>query len=248
MIQDLHSHTYYSFCGADAPEEVVNAAVSGGVELLGICDHNYGIALQRPGTVFADEECRVKDYQRAVDSYLDHMRLVSERYRDQLTILCGIEIATENQPHLILPDGVDISKFDYCLIEHIDSKNTSVSDLFEFAGRCGCGRVGIAHTDIFGFLQSTGKDARAFFRQMAEHKIFWEMNVSYDSIHKYREHEYVKSFLASPEQQEIVRESGAEISVGFDGHRVYDYRPDRVRDCCSKLEQLQIKQPFAEEK
>ena len=42
MIQDIHSHTYYSFCGGDRPEEVVEKAIAGGIELFGICDHNYG--------------------------------------------------------------------------------------------------------------------------------------------------------------------------------------------------------------
>ena len=31
MIQDIHSHTYYSFCGSDKPEEAVEAAIAGGV-------------------------------------------------------------------------------------------------------------------------------------------------------------------------------------------------------------------------
>ena len=31
MIQDLHSHTYYSFCGADTPEQVVETAIAGEV-------------------------------------------------------------------------------------------------------------------------------------------------------------------------------------------------------------------------
>ena len=43
MIQDLHSHTYYSLCGKDRPEEIVEAAIAGGIELFGICDHNHGI-------------------------------------------------------------------------------------------------------------------------------------------------------------------------------------------------------------
>ena len=34
MIQDLHSHTYYSFCGADTPEQVVETAIAGGIELV----------------------------------------------------------------------------------------------------------------------------------------------------------------------------------------------------------------------
>ena len=29
MIQDLHSHTYYSFCGKDSPSAIVEAAIDG---------------------------------------------------------------------------------------------------------------------------------------------------------------------------------------------------------------------------
>ena len=42
MIQDLHSHTYYSFCGRDNPEQIVQAAIDGGIELFGITDHCHG--------------------------------------------------------------------------------------------------------------------------------------------------------------------------------------------------------------
>ena len=42
MIQDLHSHTYYSFCGADTPEQVVETAIAG--DIIGIYDTgNYQI-------------------------------------------------------------------------------------------------------------------------------------------------------------------------------------------------------------
>lgn len=47
MIQDLHAHTYYSFCGKDAPETIVEAAIAGGIRLFGITDHNYGIGFSR---------------------------------------------------------------------------------------------------------------------------------------------------------------------------------------------------------
>ena len=40
MIQDLHAHTYYSFCGQDTPEAIVEAAIAGGLDLFGITDHN----------------------------------------------------------------------------------------------------------------------------------------------------------------------------------------------------------------
>lgn len=47
MIQDLHSHTYYSFCGADTPEAVVEAAIRGGIDMIGITDHAHGVGEAR---------------------------------------------------------------------------------------------------------------------------------------------------------------------------------------------------------
>ena len=63
------------------------------------------------------------------------------------------------------------------------------------------------------------------------------MNVNYDSIHRYHEHAYVKRLCESAEEQEFVRSSGIRLSVGFDGHRVGDYRPERVRSMCAFLEE-----------
>ena len=28
MLQDLHSHTYYSYCGKDSPEDVIKNAIA----------------------------------------------------------------------------------------------------------------------------------------------------------------------------------------------------------------------------
>ena len=47
-------------------------------------------------------------------------------------------------------------------------------------------------------------------------------------------------------KQEIIRKSGVRVSVGFDGHRVEDYLPDRVAGYCKKLTELGIKMPFEE--
>jgi hypothetical protein len=53
-------------------------------------------------------------------------------------------------------------------------------------------------------------------------------------------------FFEDKEQQAIVRESGVRIGVGFDGHRVGDYRPDRVRDYCRQVTEMGIKLAFEE--
>ena len=131
------------------------------------------------------------------------------------------------------------------MIENIDAIEQSVAkgDLFAYAERCGC-KAGVAHTDLFGFAKKIGMDPYEFFKKMAERGIFWEMNVSYDPTHNFRQHQYMLDFFDNPEQQDIVRRAGVEVSVGFDGHRVCDYLPERVKDYCRKIEEMKIKMPF----
>lgn len=224
LIQDLHSHTYYSNCGRDEPEKVVQAAIDGGIELLGITDHNYGIGARKR-------------------EYFEEMCALRDRFAPQIKILPAIEIATIGGK--CIGDDEDITWAEYCLVEHIDQPESCVGpDIVSFANRCGI-KTGIAHTDIFAMLEREGEDPLKYFRHLAENGVFWEMNVNYDSIHKYREHEYVKRFCEDEDQQRIIRESGIEISVGFDGHRVEDYLPERVKNMCRFLEKLKIRMPFA---
>ena len=56
-------------------------------------------------------------------------------------------------------------------------------------------RVGIAHTDLFGFMSAHGLNHDEYLKKLADRGIFWELNVNYDSIHRYNEHEYVKTFF-----------------------------------------------------
>ena len=82
--------------------------------------------------------------------------------------------------------------------------------------------------------------------KMRERGIFWEMNISHDSIHKYRQHPYMLEFFENEEQQDIVRRSGVEISIGFDGHRVNEYPASRVVDYCRRAERLGLRFAFSE--
>lgn len=223
MIQDLHAHTRYSNCGRDEPTQVAEAAIRGGVELLGISDHNYGIG---------DRKTR----------YLAELDELRARYAGRLRILRGIEIATI--PEHFLTPGEDLSAFDYCLVEHLDNPASMVGrDICEFAGTLGI-PTGIAHTDLFGWIEALGARPEEFLKRLAAHSVFWEMNVNYDSIHGYREHAYVKRFMESQAQRHMVRDAGLRVSVGFDGHRVEDYLPERVVEMNRFLEAEQILRPF----
>ena len=250
MLQDLHSHTDDSFCGKDTPEAIVEAAIAGGLDTFGITDHNYGVGYARHSVFCATANMELNNYERTLRRYYDHINLIKEKYAGKINVLRGIELCTlksEQHPNFSLPEGADISYFDYCLIENLDN-HTSITggDLFAYAKRCGTPLVGVAHTDLFAHIAKLGEDPLDYFTRMAEQNIFWEMNVSYDSIHGYREHKYFLDFFADEGKQEIVRRSGVRVSVGFDGHRVEDYLPDRVAGYCKKLTELGIKMPFEE--
>lgn len=249
MIQDLHSHSYYSLCGKDDPEVLVKAAIDGGIELFGITDHNNGIGFGNKYARAASADAVPNVYNPyALKKYFDHLGLIKEKYANQITLLRGIELATNAlNPigKIVLPDGEDISYFDYCLIEHINYEGSvTKGDLFKYAERCGCPAVGVAHTNMFAFIKSLGEDHYRYFKRMAEQNIFWEMNVSYDSTHNYREHQYMLDFFANKEQQDIIKRSGVRISIGFDGHKVEDYLPERIVKYNNILSEIGIKKIF----
>lgn len=215
MITDFHSHTRFSACGADEPEDLVLEMIKQGVEVFGITDHNYGI--------FGREE-----------EYLSIVSALKEKYKDKITLYCGVEIATLK----CLTDRLnkDFSAYDYCLIEQIDSPDSFLANgFFDYAKNLGI-KTGIAHTDLFSYAQKLGVPAREFFLEMKELGIFWELNVNYDYTHRYREHAYVKDFFINAEKQEIIKEIGLELSVGFDGHRLKDYDIERVKSACEFLQ------------
>ena len=238
MIQDLHSHTYYSYCGKDSPEDVIKNAIAEGIDVVGISDHYYGIVINRPGFVYENHEYMMWLHNRALRSYYEHIKCLAEKYKDHIDVRCGIEISCMDLGYTFLPDGVDVSFFDYCLIEYIDTKESVVDDLFAFAKRIGCKNTGVAHTDLIAYAKSKGISAEEFFNDMAEQNIFWELNVNYDSIHKYREHQYVKDFFENEDISNLVKQKGLKLSVGFDGHNLEDYDGKRVKQACLKLEEM----------
>ncbi len=245
MIQDLHAHTYYSFCSNDKPEKVIEAAINSGVQQLGICDHNYGIGCARRDFCFGKGARRDADYGRTLERYFDHIDTLRKLYKNKITILRGIEICTiMSGDSYAMPEKADVSFFDYCLIEHLTEPTSFMKgDLFPYAEKMGC-TTGVAHTDLFAHIKSLGEDPYRYFKKMAERGIFWEMNVNLDSLHGYRTHDYVTEFLKNKEQQEIVKKSGVKLSVGFDGHIVKEYKPDRVKMACKRIQDMGIRLVF----
>lgn len=207
-VFDIHTHSYYSACGKDTLEEMIDTAIEHGISVFGISDHNRGIGNRKA-------------------EYLHAIRGLAEEYKNRIRLLCGIEIATIPERFDIW-DTSEIQDYDYCLIEHITDKESVVGkNLFEFCKRLGI-RCGIAHTDLFAYCDMYGFAYEEFFAKMAENNIFWEMNVAYDSIHKYNEHKYVFDFMADKAKMEIIKNAEVVISIGSDSHRCEEYNGFRL--------------------
>lgn len=209
-VFDLHTHTMFSDCGIDRPERLITTAIENGIRLLGISDHSYGIG-------------------ERTAQYVKKVRDLAPKYIDRIKLLCGVELPTI--PDLYKPyTASELSEFDYALIEHITNEDSVVGgELIEFCEKLGI-RCGIAHTDLFAYCEKYGYEPTAYFSELAKRGIFWEMNVSYDSIHFFRKHSYVESFMQNKEQQRIVREAGLAISIGSDCHRREEYVGERVHE------------------
>ena len=214
-VCDLHSHTKVSRCSWDDAHDLINHLIKMGISVLGMTDHNYWIGENKL-------------------SHLIFLRSLEKQYQDKIKILCGIEIAT-------IPDKFDIKSndeiknYDYCLIEHITEDVSIVGgNLIEFCSKMPI-PCGIAHTDMFAYCDKYGYDYKEFFTKMAENNIFWEINVSYDQVHHYREHQYVKDLFSDKEKLKLVLDSNVCLSIGFDSHRHQDYDGHRVKEWYVKL-------------
>lgn len=245
MLQDLHAHTYYSFDCNDTPEQVIEKAISSGITLLGISDHNHGVGLARKQACYGIGTNLKTDYDQTLVRYCDHIKLLKEKYAKKIKILCGLEIATViGKDNYALPCNADVSFFDFCLVEGLDKPNSiTKGDIFSFAKRCGC-PTGIAHTDLFTFLQKNGVDPYRYFKKMAENGIFWELNVNLDSSHEFKAHDYVTEFFKNKTQQEIVKKSGVKLSIGFDNHIIREYKPIRLQTAYKLVKQMGIRLMF----
>ena len=245
MIQDLHAHTYYSFDSKDKIETVIETAMLGGVGLLGISDHSYGVGCGRTDVCYGKGPCLDADYGSALVRYYDHVKTSAERYRNRIKVLCGLEITTRlSKDAYALPASADVSFFDYCLVEDLDNADSMMKgDIFSFATRCGC-PVGIAHTDLFGFLARRGEEPNRYLRKLAEANIFWEINVNFDSLHSFRTYRYAAEFFRNKKQQEIVKNSGVKLSVGFDSHIAREYKADRVKTANKLIRDMGIRLAF----
>lgn len=141
---NYHNHTTFSD-GSFLPEVIVEEAIRGGMEAIGITDHCFS-----GGKLGPDDPVPVEKYIRAIEG-------VRERYAERIRVAVGMEVIFG--PHMAdkgIPRGI-CSRLDFILFEYVGLyKGFGLDELVSVRRQIDC-RVGLAHTDIdvvFGSVEN----------------------------------------------------------------------------------------------
>ena len=212
-IIDLHNHTHFSYDGQNSINEVIENAVANGVDVIGITDHQFSIGDR-------------------IGEYIYSVNKAKEKYRDKITVLCGLEIGTRPMPNDF---PVQLSeKLDYCIFESLDDDRAmDLYEFFEWKRLFKCS-MGLAHTDIFKLCDKYGVD---LLKILKRDNIFWEVNFSGNYLYYY-------DFISNREKQRLVSESGIKVSVGSDLHWVGDFNLCKLTETNELVRKLKNPMPL----
>jgi histidinol phosphatase-like PHP family hydrolase len=71
-LTDLHNHTTFSYDGTNSCEEIIENALSKGIEVIGITDHQYSIS-DIGEYIYTINECKRKYGKELTNSYFSNM-------------------------------------------------------------------------------------------------------------------------------------------------------------------------------
>lgn len=208
-LQDLHNHTTYSYDGQNTPEELIKNAISKGIDVLGICDHQFSI-------------------ENKLSSYIEEINFLKEKYKNEITIKCGLEIGLRPKPTNLL--NIDNLNLDFCLFESLDSDRFDTMDIYEFFEWSRLFNIpkGLAHTDIFKLGEKFDID---ILNKMKEYNLFWEINTSGNYTYYY-------DFTTNHQKQQLISKSKITVSLGTDTHSIKNYNTLKLKSSHLLVEKL----------
>ena len=102
---DCHLHTTFSTDGISEMEDMIKAAIEKGLEIICFTEHNdYGAGFEGEGNYVVD-----------TGRYLERLRELSEKYRDSITVLFGVEIGFLEHVKAYFDEYVSSYPFDFVI-------------------------------------------------------------------------------------------------------------------------------------
>lgn len=153
---NLHTHTTRCFHAVGSDEEYVLAAIKNGIKILGFSDH----CPMDQYTVYKD---RMKLDE--LDEYIDSIRHLKEKYKDQIRILIGLECEYVPEYKEMYPEF--LKKVDYLILgqhfnrfdqkdftEEVKNEDLTIMKDYVIEGMKTGWFTYVAHPDYFMYLPS----------------------------------------------------------------------------------------------
>lgn len=233
MLRDYHIHTTYCD-GKSTAEETVLVAINRGFSSIGFSGHSY--------TWFDETWCMSKD---STQKYIADIHALSEKYRGEIEILCGIEQDYYSEESSDVYDyiigSVHYLKFgnDFLMVdesadwlrhyanEYFDGDFYSLTDLYyetveNIVDRTGCDYIG--HFDV---ISKFNESNQLFDEQNERYRNAWrtaaDKLLKTDKIFEINTGAMASGYRKSPypssEIFEYLRERGAKFILASDCHK-----------------------------
>ena len=206
---NYHNHTVFSD-GSFLPGVIVEAAVRGGMDAVGITDHCFS-----GGKLGPDNPAQVEKYIGAVED-------VRDRYDGRIRVAVGMEVVFgSNMADRGIPRDI-CSRLDFILFEYVGLyKGFGLDELVSIRKQFDC-RVGLAHTDIDIAFESLEREKLADI--LEEANIFIElcpslrnMRVMIDPDDRRKIHT-APPYRCSLDFYRLLKGRGVGLTIGTDTH------------------------------
>ena len=216
---NLHNHTTWSD-GRFSPEELVQAAIAGGLTHIGITDHFKTAKLAATASFVGIDFLR---------EYIQQVRALAQRYAGQIVVLCGLEVDFSERTPMdqFWQRGfrqTPLNELDFVLFEYVNSPaygGLPLSALVAYR-RWIQVPVGLAHT-FFGQGFASALPAEDLALTLAEQRIFVELSTAPQYSILTAQTAQRVPYYRSPDPYtvalfEALREREALFSIGSDVH------------------------------
>ena len=249
MRGNYHTHTYRCGHAQGSEEDFVIEAINKNISVLGFSDHGpfydnrYGLRMD-----FSELE----DYIKTIDN-------LKIKYKDKITIKCGVEIEYDPREHKFYNELLDEYKLDYMLLgqHYFMSNNGEMKNIYE-----------IKHTSEYISYANSIINAMdsGFFKIIGHPDIFFVNDFLWDDnceeackiiINGAKERDFILEFNANglrkgkslfkdgerysyPHHKffELVKESKVKVIINSDCHnpvQLWDEYMDKAYELCNEL-------------
>ena len=106
---NYHTHTTRCYHASGKDEEYVKAAIKAGIKELGFSDHT-------PWHYASSFKATMRMPESQLDDYLESIRYLKEKYKDQISILIGLECEYFERYMPWLEKTIKDKKIDYIIL------------------------------------------------------------------------------------------------------------------------------------